>query len=678
MVRLGAAVAIALFIRIGFPVSTRVTRILVVLVWFYLLGDYWLWRSRFSLNLSTLPNSSLSFGLWGCEGILLLASAIQMGLLPWATDRRAQADHAEVWLETQTPLPTVDILIPTYNEPSFIIKRTIVGCQALDYPHLQVSVLDDGDRAEIKTLTEELGCHYIARRDHRFAKAGNLNHGLTQTHGDLIACFDADFVPTQNFLRRTLGFFQDESIALVQTPQSFYNTDAIAYNLNLPAYLTPDEEIFYRHQQPIRDGVASVVCAGTSFVVRRPVLESVGGFVTDSICEDYFTGIKIAALGHGVIYLNEPLSAGLAAESIPDYIQQRLRWARGTLQAFFIDANPLTIPGLTLLQRLAHFEGLLSYFGSVARVGILLIPPILLILGAVPVNVTGNSALYHFLPFYGFHGLTYRWLNQRSRSVILCDLYNMLLTFPLAWTVIQTLINPFGQGFKVTPKGRQRNDSCYRWGFAWPLLGVAGLILISTIGWLVRGYPLRDGDGIFIAMGWMGYTLGIVVFCLWVLCDRPRPDPHPWVVWRRSVQVSHQGRVYEGQSIRASETGVVLLMQTQGQTMPGLNGAWVKLDWGYNSKRCLSGRIGDYTHIAAGVLQLEIHLDGLDLKGYRLWITELFCQPGQWKRANTLGSCQTIWLIFQSLTQKIAVLDKVMGAVPQPLALFRNCHSHPK
>lgn len=67
--------------------------------------------------------------------------------------------------------------------------------------------------------------------------------------------FDADFVPTRNFLTRTVGFFQDPQVALVQTPQTFYNPDPIAYNLGLTGVLTPEEEVFYRQVEPMRDGV---------------------------------------------------------------------------------------------------------------------------------------------------------------------------------------------------------------------------------------------------------------------------------------------------------------------------------------------------------------------------------------------------------------------------------------
>ncbi len=94
----------------------------------------------------------------------------------------------------------------------------------------------------------------------------------------------------------------------------------------------------------------------------------------ESLSEDYFTGIGLSAQGYELVYLDEKLSAGLAAESISTYINQRLRWVRGTLQAFFIKNNPLTIPGLKMWQRLGHLEGLLHWFTCIPRLYFLLFP----------------------------------------------------------------------------------------------------------------------------------------------------------------------------------------------------------------------------------------------------------------------------------------------------------------
>ncbi|MEO1299542.1 MAG: cellulose synthase catalytic subunit, partial [Cyanobacteria bacterium J06636_16] len=350
------------------------SRVVVVMILLGLLIRYVSWRLSSTLDLSDPLTGSFSLLLVVMEMVGIVASVIQLTLLLRVRDRRSQADQLQADVVAGHYVPRVDVFIPTYDEPAFILRRTVIGCQAMEYPRKTVYLLDDTRRPEIKALAAELGCEYLSRPDNYYAKAGNLNHAIAHTCGDLIASFDADFVPTRNFLWRTVGFFQDPNVALVQTPQSFYNSDPIARNLGLEGVLTPDEEVFYRQIQPMRDGAGGVVCSGTSFVVRRQALEQTGGFVTESLSEDYFTAIRLAAQGNKVVYLDEKLSAGLAAETIAAHATQRIRWAQGTLQAFFIESNPLTIPGLTPVQRLAHLEGLLHWFSSIPRIVFLLMP----------------------------------------------------------------------------------------------------------------------------------------------------------------------------------------------------------------------------------------------------------------------------------------------------------------
>lgn len=109
--------------------------------------------------------------------------------------------------------PSVDVLIPTYNEPPFILRRTVIGCQALEYGAKRIYLLDDTQRSDVKALAGELGCEYLTRPDNSHAKAGNLNHALALTDGELIVVFDADFIPTKNFLIRTVGFFKTRRLA---------------------------------------------------------------------------------------------------------------------------------------------------------------------------------------------------------------------------------------------------------------------------------------------------------------------------------------------------------------------------------------------------------------------------------------------------------------------------------
>ncbi|WP_264321340.1 glycosyltransferase family 2 protein, partial [Zarconia navalis] len=313
-------------------------------------------------------------------------------------NRHQEADLLSVAVLDGSFQPTVDIFIPTYDEPAVILRRTIIGCQAIHYDRKSIYILDDTRRSEIADLAKELGCEYITRSDNRHAKAGNLNHAIAKTNGDLIIIFDADFIPTQNFIERTAGFFQDRGVGLIQTHQCFYNSDIIARNLGLEEVLPHEFEMYYRQYQLMRDGARSVLCSGSAFMVRRSALEDVGGFVTESLCEDYYTGVSLAAQGYEVIYLDENLSAGLIAESMPAYLSQRQRWARGTLQGLFLGVNPFIIEGLTLRQRICNIEGIMQWFANLIRMIFLLMPLAYYFLGILPLKTTIEEWLFFFLP----------------------------------------------------------------------------------------------------------------------------------------------------------------------------------------------------------------------------------------------------------------------------------------
>src|SRR5688572_15101213 len=130
--------------------------------------------------------------------------------------------------EAARPAPryfSVDVLIATYNEDVALVRKTALAARDMEYPH-QTFICDDGRRPEMAALARELGIGYLTRPDNRHYKAGNLNHALAQTHGEVVAILDADHVPTARFLARLLGHFDDPSVALVQVPQLYYNIDS--------------------------------------------------------------------------------------------------------------------------------------------------------------------------------------------------------------------------------------------------------------------------------------------------------------------------------------------------------------------------------------------------------------------------------------------------------------------
>ncbi|MEG4446653.1 glycosyltransferase [Microcoleus sp. AT9_B5] len=650
------------------PVPRTWSRVVVVGILLMLVMRYLLWRSLTTLNVSDPLNGVFSIGLFLLEIFLLLTNILQLFLMLWVKDRRPEANRLAIDVVEGRFTPSVDILIPTYNEPAYILKRTVIGCQALDYANKKIYLLDDTRREEIRQLAEELGCEYITRPNNFHAKAGNLNHALAYTQGELIVVFDADFIPTKNFLIRTVGFCQDPTVALVQTPQSYYNADPIARNLGLDNVITPEEEVFYRQIEPIKDGAGSVVCSGTSFVVRRSALEHAGGFVTESLSEDYFTGIKLSAKGYRLVYLNEKLSAGLAAENIAAYATQRLRWARGTLQAFFIDSNPLTIRGLKPIQRLAHFEGLLHWFTSIPRVGFLLMPLAYSFLGVIPIRASVQEMLYFFLPYYLVQLTVFSWLNHRSRSALLSDIYSLLLAFPLVLTIIQVMLSPFSKGFNVTAKGTVSDRFSFNWKLALPLLL---LFIPNAIGlWHVLGTCLiqvqmhasepeiiQHFKGLGIGWIWSAYNLLIMSITLLILLDAPKSDRYEWFDLRRLVRLAVNGQIFWGVTTFISEVGVhVEMTQAQlpviitGETLP------VKLKI-LEDNLSLQGQIAQID-LSGEFPSVQIHFDKLDLAQHRCLVEMLFCRPGQWKRHCTPGELKSLFLLFGILLKPRILFDR--------------------
>ncbi|MBE9184250.1 glycosyltransferase [Microcoleus sp. LEGE 07076] len=549
------------------PQPQKWSRAVVVAIVLALTIRYVLWRSLVTLNLSDPVNGIFSLGLFFLEMLMVFTTSIQLYLMLRVKDRRREADRMAVAVAAGNFVPTVDILIPTYNEPIFILRRTVIGCQALDYPHKKVYLLDDTKRPEIKLLAKELGCEYITRPDNIHAKAGNINHATNLTNGELIVVFDADFIPTKNFLTRTVGFFQNPEIALVQTPQSFYNHDPIARNLGLENVLAPEEEVFYRQIEIIKDSADSVICCGTSFVVRRSALQTVGGFVTDSVCEDYFTGIRLSATGYRLVYLDEKLSAGLAAENIEAHLTQRLRWAQGTLQAFFIKSNPLTIRGLRFVQRLCHLEGLLHWFTSLTRVLFLLMPLAYSFLGIIPLRTNARELVYFFLPYYLVQVTVFSWLNRRSRSALLSDVYSFVQCIPLAVTVVSAMLNPFKKGFQVTPKGLASDRFSFNWNLGWPLIVLfsatafslwhsLNIHLVKNFGSLQTISETADLlKGASLGWIWSAYNLLMLGIALLILVDIPKPDIYEWFNLRRIVQLNIGGESFWGVTTVISESG---------------------------------------------------------------------------------------------------------------------------
>ncbi|MET3805325.1 cellulose synthase (UDP-forming) [Nakamurella sp. UYEF19] len=249
---------------------TRLFGIRVLIVVTVALGiDYVVWRWLFSVNWSAWW---IAVPLVVVETYSLI-DCMLFGLTMWKFKERP---------EPGPPLPdvTVDVFITTYNEPIDLVMGTALAAKAIHYPH-RTWVLDDGARPEMRTAAEADGIGYITRSDEwvghsRHAKAGNLNNALGATDGEFILILDADQVPKPTILDRTLAYFADPTVALVQTQQFF---------INVPEQdpLGSQAPLFYGPIQQGKDGWNAAFFCGSNAVLRREAMMQMGvrGYVKE-------------------------------------------------------------------------------------------------------------------------------------------------------------------------------------------------------------------------------------------------------------------------------------------------------------------------------------------------------------------------------------------------------------
>ena len=251
----------------------------------------------------------------------------------------------------------VDVFIPVYKEPPDIVDLTVAAAVGLRGAEVRVHVLDDGNDDAMRDLAARYGVGYIRRPQHTGAKAGNINHALTKTSAEFIAVFDSDHVADPGFLEATLGWMDDPKIAFVQTPQYYANTD----DNRIAAASWAQQALFFGAIARGKDGLDAVFCCGTNVLFRREAFESVGGFPTNSLTEDFELSIHLHERGWSSAYVPDVLARGLGPEDTAAYVSQQQRWARGCLSGI-----PRALKARLPLQP----EGAVPALGPVLPVGV--------------------------------------------------------------------------------------------------------------------------------------------------------------------------------------------------------------------------------------------------------------------------------------------------------------------
>ena len=477
------------------------------------------WRLTRTLDLSPGIEFSLGIGLLAAEvySWTILVLGYLQNAHPLGRDPVPLPDDRSTW-------PTVDVLIPTLNEPLSVVTPTILAALALDWPidRLRVYLLDDGNREEFREFANRAGVHYVARTEHLHAKAGNLNHALGVTDGALVAVFDCDHIPVRSFLTTTPGWLlRDPKCALVQTPHHFFSPDPFERNLGTFHRVPSEGELFYGLVQDGNDLWDATFFCGSCAVLRRAALAQIGGIAEQTVTEDAHTALRLHRHGYTTAYLHQVLAGGLAVETLAAHIRQRVRWARGMAQIFRID-NPLLGPGLTPLQRLCYANAMLHFFAGLPRLVFLTAPLSFLFFEFHVINAAAVTLASYALPHLVQSAVANSHIQRRFRHSVWNEAYETALSWYTAMPTLLALIDPRSGRFNVTAKGGTIDHEYFEWHISMPYIVLAIANLIGLVMAVPRFlfWNTFETDTVVLNALWTLFNLTLLGAVLGVAAER--------------------------------------------------------------------------------------------------------------------------------------------------------------
>ena len=448
---------------------------------------------------------------------------VMVGLF-WFTVKHLQKTSPTLPTFNSTFQPEVDVFVTVAGEPIRVVKHTIQSILETTYPAKNIYILNDSYVAHksnwqaYESLAQEFGVHCLTRKRKGGAKAGNINHALRQTQGELIAIFDADMAPLPDFFDKTVPFFEDENMGFVQSPQFYQNESENA----ITTAAWQQQEFFFG---PIMRGKntrnAAFIC-GTNVVIRRQALVEVGGMNETNIAEDFLTSLYIHKSGWKSHYVPEVLAMGLAPQDLLSYYKQQLRWARGSIEVLFRH-NPLVMKGLSWPQKFEYLSSALYYLNGLIVAIDMIIPLIFLFTGITPIQSSTSVFALFFLPFmmsviYSLHRISGRSLTLNAIAFTQASWY---LQLQAIW---YSLTNRELQ-FSVTPKQAQSGNYLF---LTTPHLGYITLALIGTA---IAVHREGISPAVITNLSWVSFNILLFIPFIWAAL--------PKVSWQESSDI-HQ------------------------------------------------------------------------------------------------------------------------------------------
>jgi cellulose synthase/poly-beta-1,6-N-acetylglucosamine synthase-like glycosyltransferase len=302
----------------------------------------------------------------------------------WQHRRRIQVGERRVDI-SEDALPTVTVQLPIYNEAT-VAARLIEATGKLDYPahKLEIQVLDDSTDETVRIAREAvealiargIDARHVRRPTRQGYKAGALDYGLDDAKGELIAIFDADFVPQHDFLRQVVGHFQDSRIGMVQTRWGHMNRDASLFT-QIQALMLDGHHMV---ENRARFGAGHMFnFSGTGGIWRRAAIDAAGGWQHDTLTEDLDLSYRAQMAGYRFVYRSDVLTPSELPEDISAFRAQQYRWAKGTVQTARKLLKRVVSSKLSLGQRIEACFHMLPHFAypMMVLLSLLLLPALI-------------------------------------------------------------------------------------------------------------------------------------------------------------------------------------------------------------------------------------------------------------------------------------------------------------
>jgi cellulose synthase/poly-beta-1,6-N-acetylglucosamine synthase-like glycosyltransferase len=374
--------------------------------------------------------------------------------------------------------PMVSLQVPAYNEPIEVVEKTLKSLAQLNYPNFEVLVVDNNTPKQETWRPLEEVCRKLGPQFHCLHldqwpgyKSGALNFALTQTdpHAEIIGIIDADYEIQPDFLSELTPAFAEPQVAFVQTPQDYHYSQRDLFS----ASTYHGYKYFFNVSMPSRNERNAIIFAGTMGLLRKSVLEEIGGWDEWCITEDAEASLRVLKRGYQSLYIHRPFGKGLMPFNMEGLKKQRFRWCFGGIQllkkhweslmpwAHWVDPENK----LSMAQRYYYLIGGVGWFSDVFN----LLFAFFLVLGAVfnllssPIKVRPLTNTVLIIPavFLLLHILRFLWvLRNRLRISLPMAFATMYNFFSLGWAVtlacIQGLIQKEGV-FLRTPKTNTRS-----------------------------------------------------------------------------------------------------------------------------------------------------------------------------------------------------------------------------